>query len=103
MYRIWRQQTRSHLLYLCYETGQTILFWDILWQKNFVCMNCDIFLALEHDPQALRNLKYINPILRNCNSKEAGLKHFCLIFEGKYEKLPKNASILLPENCNFSR
>ena len=33
---------------LYYETGQTVLFWDILWQENFVCMNCDTFLALEY-------------------------------------------------------
>ena len=32
------------------------------------------------DPQALRNLKYINPILRNCNFQEARLKHFWVIF-----------------------
>ena len=32
------------------------------------------------DPQALRNLKYINPILSNCNLKEARFGHFCLFF-----------------------
>ena len=32
------------------------------------------------DPKALRNLKYINPILRNCNFQEARLKHFWVIF-----------------------
>ena len=41
------------------------------------------------DPQALRNLKYINPILRNCNSKEARLKHFCLILRGNAKNYPK--------------
>ena len=41
------------------------------------------------DPQALRNLKYINPILRNCNSKEAGLKHFCLILRENAKNYPK--------------
>ena len=33
---------------LYYETGQTVLFWDILWQENFVCMNCETYLALEY-------------------------------------------------------
>ena len=33
---------------LYYETGQIVLFWDILCQENFVCMNCDTFLALEY-------------------------------------------------------
>ena len=32
------------------------------------------------DPQALRNLKYINPILRNCNFQETRLEHFWVIF-----------------------
>ena len=31
------------------------------------------------DPQALRNLKFINPILRNWNFKKARLMHFCPI------------------------
>ena len=33
---------------LYHETGQTVLFWDILWYKNFVCMNCDTYLASEY-------------------------------------------------------
>ena len=31
------------------------------------------------DPQPLRNQKSINPILRNCNLKDARFYHFCLI------------------------
>ena len=31
------------------------------------------------DPQALRNQKSINPILRICNFKKARLEHFCLL------------------------
>jgi len=42
------------------------------------------------DPQALRNLKSTNPILRNCMWKESGLKHFCLIFR---------ISLRIKQNC----
>ena len=72
-----------YLQSLYYEIEKTVLVWDILWHKNIVCMNCEIYLALEYahkpawpDPQALRNLKYINPILRNWNFQEARLEHF---------------------------
>ena len=41
------------------------------------------------DPQALRNRKSINPILRICNFKEARLEHFCLIFPIFPKKLAK--------------
>ena len=41
------------------------------------------------DPQALRNLKYINPILRNCNFKEERFKQFCLILRANAEKQAK--------------
>ena len=33
------------------ETAQTVLFWDILWQENFVCMNCETYLSLECAPK----------------------------------------------------
>ena len=41
------------------------------------------------DPQALRNLKYINPILRNSNLKDARFGHFCLILRENAEKQAK--------------
>ena len=52
-------------------------FWDILWHENFVSMNCETSLF---DPQHMRNIKYINPILRDYNFKETRLKPFWLIF-----------------------
>ena len=38
------------------------------------------------DPQPLRNQKFINPILKNCNLKKARFEHFCLIL-GKILKI----------------
>ena len=29
------------------ETEQTVLFWDILWYRSFVCMNCELYLGLQ--------------------------------------------------------
>ena len=34
-----------------YETAQTVLFWDVLWQENFVYMNCETYLASEFAPK----------------------------------------------------
>ena len=51
------------------------------------------------DPQALRNLKYINPILRNCNFKETSFKHFCLIFSifpWNWAKLHQSCFLKIP-------
>ena len=30
-----------HIQSLEYETEKTVLFWDILWHKNIVCINCE--------------------------------------------------------------
>ena len=43
----WNYHTMN-LQSLYYETVQTVLFWDILRQKTFVCMNCEIYLVLEY-------------------------------------------------------
>ena len=55
------------------------------------------------DLQALRNLKSINPILRNSHLKGAILKLFWLILREIAKKPTQNASILLPLNFNFLR
>ena len=34
-----------------YETGQTVVFWDILWPKYSVCKNCVTHFALECSPK----------------------------------------------------
>ena len=41
------------------------------------------------DPQALRNLTSINPILRNCNFKEARFRYFSLFLRKIVENQPK--------------
>ena len=46
------------------------------------------------DPQALRNLKYLNPILRNCNLKEARFKQLGLILRENAENQAKR-----PKSC----
>ena len=48
---------------LKYDTGQIAVFWENLGHKHFVNMDCDTTLAFKHTPQALRNLKLINPAL----------------------------------------
>ena len=93
---------------LYYETWQTVLFWDILCYKNFVCMNCETYLALEYAhkptwPTGFEKSKLHQPNLEKLQFKGSRIEAFLLDFEGKCEKLPKNAPILLPENCNFSR
>ena len=60
------------------------VFWEFLY-KTFVCMTFRYHTYLQNmlpslpDPQPLRNQKSINPILRNCNLKDARFYHFCLI------------------------
>ena len=86
---------------LYYETGQTVLFWDILWQENFVCMNCETYLALEYAhkptwPTGFEKSKIHQPSLEKLQFKGSRIEAFLLDFEGKCWKLTKNASILLP-------
>ena len=102
----WKWYFEVQSLY--YETGQTVLFWDILWQENFVCMNCGTYLALEYAhkptwPTGFEKSEIHQPNLEKSQFKGSRIEAFLLDFEGKCEKLPKNAPILLPENCNFSR
>ena len=59
--------------WLNYETDQTGVFLDFLWHKNFVCMNCETYLALECFlkspwPTAFEKLK----ILKNCKFSGLG-------------------------------
>ena len=37
----------SHLQWSTYETEIIGAFWDLLWHKTFVCINCETHLALE--------------------------------------------------------
>ena len=58
-----------HIQSLKYETGQTGVFWDFLWRKNFVCMICETYLALECVPKspwptAFEKLKIHQPNLK---------------------------------------
>ena len=45
--KLWHTNVQS----LEYETGPTVVFWDILWPKYSVCMNCETHLALECAPK----------------------------------------------------
>ena len=105
---VYLENCRTQLQSLYYETGQTVLFWDILWPKNFVFMNCETYLALEYAhkptwPTGFEKSEIHQPNLEKLQFKGSRIEAFLLDFEGKCEKLPKNAPILLPENCNFSR
>ena len=90
-----------------YETAQTVLFWDILWQENFVCMNCATYLALKCAPMppwptSFEKSKIHEPNLEKLQFKGSKIEGFLLVFKGKCWKSSKNASILLPLNWNSS-
>ena len=42
---------RQYVQSLEYETGRTVVFWNIFWPKYFVCMKCETHLALECAPK----------------------------------------------------
>ena len=89
------------------ETAQTVLFWDILWQENFVCMNCATYLALKCAPMppwptSFEKSKIHEPNLEKLQFKGSKIEGFLLVFKGKCWKSSKNASILLPLNWNSS-
>ena len=93
---------------LYYETGQTVLFWDILWHKNFVCMNCETYLALEYAhkpawPTGFEKSEIHQPYLEKLQFSGSKIEAFLGNFSHFPSKSSKNASILLPLNYNFSR
>ena len=103
----WKWQTfRSMRLYivnvyylqsLYYETGQTVLFWDILWHKKFFCMNCETYLALEYAHKSTWPAEY-QPILFwviaifQCNNRK--VLQYCTSFLCNNQKVLQYCTIL---------
>ena len=90
-----------------YETEKTVLFWDILWHKNFVCMNCVTNLASECAPKSpwptgFEKSKIHQPNPEKFQFEGSKIQAIFLDFTEKCWKTSKNAQILLPLNCNFS-
>ena len=57
-FREWRFHSREFpgntilvVQSLEYETEKAVLFWDFLWHKNYVCMNCETNLASKFAPK----------------------------------------------------
>ena len=97
----------STLQWLNYETDQTGVFWDFLWHKNFICVNCETYLALECSlkspwPTAFEKFKIHQPNLEKLQFKGSKIEAFLPVFKEKCWKSSKNASILLPLNWNSS-
>ena len=86
--------------WLNYETDQTVLFWDILWQENFVYMNCETYLASKCAPKPPWPTGFEKSKIHWPNLEKL---QFFLIFQENHWKSGKNASILLHSNYNFSR
>ena len=96
----------SHLQSLNYETDQTSVFWEFLWHQIFVYMNCETCISSECAPKppwptCFEKSKIYQPNLEILQF--IGSKIEAFDFEGKCWKSSKNASILLPIDCNFSR
>ena len=94
--------------WLYYESTIIGVFWDYLWHKSFVCMICEIYLALECAqkpswPTGFEKSKIHQPNLEELQFEGSKIEAILLIFMGKRWKLDKNASISLPSNCNSSR
>ena len=87
------------------ETEQAVLFWDILWYKTFVCMNCELYLSLEYAhkppwPTGFEKSKIHQPNPENLQFKGSEIGAFLHDFTEKCWKSSKNASILHP-STNF--
>ena len=91
-----------------YETEKTVLFWDILWHKNFVGMNCETNLASEYAPKppwptGFEKSKIPQPNPEILQFKGSKIWAFLLVFQHFPLESCQIAWILLPSNCNFSR
>ena len=99
--------TNKNLQSLEIETEQIVLFWDILWYRNFVCMNCELYLGLQCAckpswPTGFEKSKIHQPNPEKLQVGGSKIGAFLLDFREKCWKLIKNASILHPSTCNFS-
>ena len=96
----------NHIQSLEIETERTVLFWDFLWCKAFVCMNCELYLCLEyaHMPPwatGFEKSKIRQPNPENFSFKGNDFGAFLLEITEKCWKSSKNASILHPSTYNF--
>ena len=71
-------------------------------------MNCEHYLALECAlmppwPTSFEKSKIHEPNLQKLQFEGSKIEAFLLDFQHFSSKISKNASILLPSNCNFSR
>ena len=90
-----------------YETEKTVLFWSILWHKNFVCKNCETNLGSECAPKpswptGFEKSKIHQPNPKKLQFKGSKIWAFLLVFQHFPLKSRKIARILLPSNWNFS-
>ena len=90
-----------------YETEKTVLFWDVLWHKNFVCKNCETNLDSECAPKpswptGFEKSKIPQPNREKLQFKVCKIPASLLVFQHFSLKSCKIAWILLPLNCNFS-
>ena len=97
----------THIQSLEYVTEKTVLFWDILWHKNFVGMNCETNLASEYAPKppwptGFEKSKIPQPNPEILQFKGSKIWAFLLVFQHFPLESCQIAWILLPSNCNFS-
>ena len=90
-----------------YETEKTVLFWDVLWHKNFVCKNCETNLDSECAPKpswptGFEKSKIHQPNPEKLQFKGSKIWAFLLVFQHFPLESCQIAWILLPSNCNFS-
>ena len=88
-----------------YETGKTVLFWDILWHKNFVCMNCETNLDSECAPKppwptGFEKSKLHQPNPEKLQFKGSKIPPFLLVFQ--HFPLKSSKIVWILENRNFS-
>ena len=94
--------------WLYYESIILGVFWDFLWDKTFISMNCVMHLISKcaHNPPwptGFEKSKIHQPNIEILKFEGSKIEAFLLIFEGKRGKLCKNAKISLPSNFNISR
>ena len=85
-----------HLQSFKYVTAQTGVFWDFLWHKNFIFMNCETYLTSECSlrppwPTAFEKSKIHQPNLEKLWFKGSKIEAFLLDFQHFPSKSSKNA------------
>ena len=57
-----------------FETEKTVLFWDIFWHKNFVCMNCETNSVSECAPKPPRPTSFKKSNMHQPNTEKFQFK-----------------------------